>query len=178
MLSQTKYKITYAVYSFGISLLLLGMYYVNFGRLFRGPLLFRGLGMSQERNLLEIGIISAVVVIVCFCRIVNKGIWISLWKYIYGIVSAAIIFLIEYFMIVFADQPLLGGLLSSKILLIFHSVLVFAILFGLILFGLMLKWISGVRVLFDDEYEVTSAILISAIAVFVVTILLYTVFYN
>lgn len=173
MLSQTKYKIIYAVYCFGISFLLFGALYLNYTRLSTGSLLFRGLDLARKRNLVEIGIISAIIVVVCLFRIIDKGIWISLWKFVYAIIPNAIIFMIEFYLIFFFDQLPFGTFTTLKLLSIICFFGFCIILVGLILCGILLKVISNVNILLDEDDEVVSAIFLSNIAVMLVAILFY-----
>ncbi len=174
MLSQTKYKIIYGLYCFGISFLLFGILYLNFTRLRSSNLALYGLGRVEKRNLLEIGIISAVIVVVCLFRIIDKGFWISLWKFIYAAIPTAIIFMVEFSLIFFFDQLPFGGFTILKLLSIFCSLCSCIIFVGLILCGILLNQLSNVNVLLDEDSEVVSAIFLSTIAVVLVTILSYT----
>lgn len=173
MLSQTKYKIIYSVYCFGISFLLFGILYLNFTRLRSSKLVLYGLGRVEKRNLVEIGIISAVIIVVCLFRIIDKGLWLSPWKFIYAIIPTAIIFMIEFLLIFFFDQLPFGRITILKLLSILCSLCSCVISVGLILCGILLNRHSNVNVLLDEDGEVVSAIFLSIIAVMLVTILSY-----
>ena len=174
MLSQTKYKIIYAVYCFGISFLLFGVLYLNYTRLSTSKLALYGRGLPEKRNLVEIGIISAIIIVVCLFRIIDKGLWLSPWKFVYAIIPTAIIFMIEFFLIFFFDQLPFGRFTILNLISIICWLCSCVTFVGLILCGILLNQLSNVNVLLDEDGEVVSAIFLSNIAVMLVTILSYT----
>lgn len=173
MLSETKYKLIYAVYCFGISLLLFGVLYMNFTRLYTSSFAAFGLYKVLKRNLMEVGIISAIVIVVCLFGIIRIGLRFSSWKCIYGVIPAAIIFLIEFFMIVMFHQIPLGKRAFAKLIANICIPGLSIVIVGLILFGVLLNQLSRINIIMDEDSEVVSAILISNIAVMLVTILSY-----
>lgn len=174
MISQTRYKTIYAIYCLVTSLLILGLHYINHTRLLSGPRGFLGFDWAHRRNLVEVGIISAIAIIVCLVIMIAKRLPFSLWKFLYGIISAAIIFFMEFLMVSLFDQISTSAYALLKLLAIVCFLVSCVVLAGLIIYGCMLKSHSDVNILFDEDCEVVSAILISNIAVTIVTILAYT----
>lgn len=174
MLSQTKYKIIYATYCFGISFFLFGILYLNYTRLETSQLALYGRRLPEKYNLVEVGIVSAIVIIACLVTMIEKGLFLSPWKFIYAIIPTAIIFLIEFFLVFFFDQLPYGRITILKLLSIICSLCSSIILVGLILCGILLNVLSNVNILLDEDGEVVSAIFLSNIAVMLVTIVSYT----
>lgn len=172
-ISETQNKIMYASYCFGVSILLLGVLYNNFIRLFTDALLFRGFDRAQRRNLAEVAVISAVTLIICFIIMFLKRLRFSLWKVIYGIISAAIIFIIEFLMISTSGQISSNDYIILRLQSIVCSLFLCGVLSGLIIKGLLMKTNHDINILFDEDYEIVSAVVISNIAVMIVTILSY-----
>lgn len=89
-ISETRYKTIYAIYIFGSSFLFLGFLYANHIRLLTGSMGFRGLRRLFFHNLGQFIIISIVVFITCLILIILNRLHYSLWKFIYGIISAIV----------------------------------------------------------------------------------------
>lgn len=176
-ISETQNKINYASYCFGVSVLLLGILYTNFIRLFTNALLFRGFDRAQRRNLAEVAVISAITIIICLIIMFLKRLRFTLWKVIYGIISAAIIFMIEFLMISTSDQISSNGIISLRLQSIFWSLFSCGVFSCLIIKGILMKTNHDINILFDEDYEIVSAIVISNIAVMIVTILSYRLLY-
>lgn len=172
-ISQAQYKTIYAVYCLGVSLLLLGFLYINHTRLFTGPLLFRGLARTQKRNLVEFAVISAVTIIICLIIMFLKCQRFSPWKFIYGLFSAFIIFIIEFFMILFSDQVGSSSISTLELQSTIWSLFSCAVLVGLIAYAILLKENEDVNIFLDRESEVISTVVISNITVMIVTLLSY-----
>lgn len=172
-ISETQNKFMYASYCFGVAILLLGILYTNFMRLFTSALLFRGLDLAQKRNLAEVAVISAVIIIICFIIMILKRLRFTLWKFIYGIISAAIIFLIEFLMISTSGQISSDDMIGLKLQSIVWSLFSCGVLSGLIIRGILMKTNHDINILFDEDYEIVSAVVISNIAVMIVTFLSY-----
>lgn len=64
MISQTRYKTIYAVYSMVISLLILGLYYINQIRLLIGVMGSLDFERAHICNLVEVGIISVIAIFI------------------------------------------------------------------------------------------------------------------
>lgn len=172
-ISQTRYKTIYAIYCLLISLLILGLHYINHTRLLTSPMGLLGFDRVNRRNLVEVGIISAIAIIVCLIIMIVKRLPFSLWKFLYGIISAAIIFFIEFLMIVSSEQISTDSYFFLKLLSIVCFLACCVVLAGLIIYGGLLKANSDVNILLDEDCEIVSAIFISNIAVMIVTVLSY-----
>ena len=172
MISQTRYKMIYAVYSMVISLLILGLHYINHIRLEVGAPSF-GFDWAHRLSMVEVGIISVIAIIISSIIMYVKQLHFSPWKFLYGIISATIIFFMEFLMVLSSENISSGDFFFLKILAIVCFLVSCVVLAGLIIYGCMLKSNSDVNILFDDDCEVVSAIFISNIAVTIVTVLAY-----
>lgn len=170
-ISETRYKTIYAIYIFGISLLLLGLLYTNYIRILTGPMAFRGLRRALNLDLTEFIIIAIVAIITCLIVMIWNRLHCSLWKITYGVISTLVIFFIEFLYLT------MDGSLSSsdfpiyRLHAMFGSLASLAIFVGLIIYGILLKENSDTNILTENNCEIVSAILISNIAVIIASVL-------
>ena len=173
MISQTRYKTIYAIYSLTVSLIILGLHYINNIRLLTGVMGSIDFERAHICNLVQIGIISVIAIIVSSIIMYVKQLHFSPWKFLYGIISATIIFFIEFLMILSTEHISSGDFFFLELLAIVCCPVICIVLAGLIIYSCLLKVKSDVNILFDDDCEVVSAVFISNIAVTIVTVLAY-----